>query len=181
MRHYIFSWGLPILIVFLGLFLSSKTDILKDDCQCEIKPYSFARTQLMWWTLIIISCYSIYYGNYGIIQELNKSTLILLGISLGTTTTARIIDNTEINNGILRHQNDHEHSRGFFNNILSDGGGISVHRFQALIFNLLFGLIFIVQFLESKEGKFTEFGQTELALMGISSAAYVGLKLNENR
>lgn len=172
---------MPVLIVFLGLYLSSRTEILKDDCQCDVKPYSFARAQLMWWTLIIISCYSIYYGNYGVIQELNKSILILLGISIGTTTTARVIDNTEINNGILRHQDNHENSLGFFNNILSDSNGISVHRFQAFVFNLLFGLLFIMEFLESKKGEFTEFGQTELALMGISSAAYVGLKLNENR
>ena len=64
-------------------------------------------------------------------------------------------------------------------NIVSDSNGISVSRFQALVFNAVFGLMFIAEFL--KEGNdFVKFEAVELGLMGVSSAAYVGLKLNEN-
>ena len=178
--EFIISYILPLLIISVALILSLRTEILKDKCEgtLEKKPYSFARTQLMWWTLIIICTYIHYYGAFRMIQELNDTCLILLGISLGTTATARIIDNTDINRGLLRHQDTNE-SLGFFTDILSDENGISVHRFQALVFNFIFGVIFVIEYFQDSE--FTVFGDTELTLMGISSAAYVGLKLNENQ
>ena len=177
MREIIFSYILPMFIVFTGVYFSFKSEILKDQSNNKVKPYSFARTQLMWWTLIIISCFTIFYGKTGIIYHMITSTLILLGISLGTTTAGRIIDNNEINNNILRHQNEN-HRKGFLNNILSDNNGISIHRFQAFAFNLIFGLMFLVEFVDTQT--FIDFEEFELGLMGISSAAYVGLKLNEN-
>lgn len=177
-RVIIFQYLIPILVVFSGLYLAFKTEILKDQSALQNKPFSFARTQLLWWTLIILCCFSIYYGVNGSIGQLNRSSLILLGISLGTTTAAKIIDNTEISNNVIRHQ-DKVLRKGFFNNIISDENGISIHRFQALIFNLIFGLIFIIEF--SINYMYAEFGNLELGLMGISSAAYVGLKMNENR
>lgn len=178
-HEIIFTYGLPLLTIFTSLYLAVKTDILKDDSNYLVKPYSFARTQLLWWTVIIICCFSAYFGMIDEIPELKSTPLVLLGISLGTTTTARIIDASEINNSIDRHQ-DSNSKKGFIYNILSDANGISVHRFQAFVFNLIFGLIFISKFLESNDHQFVDFGTTELALMGISSAAYLGLKLNEN-
>ena len=163
----------------MGLILSVKTDILKDEIQGNaIRPYSLARAQLMWWTLIILSCFTSYYGDNGVLQNLDESALILLGISIGTASAARIIDNTEISNEMIRHQNV-DKSKGFLNNILSDNNGISIHRFQAFVFNLIFGFIFIAEFLK-EENSFVDFGPMELGLMGISSAAYVGLKFSEN-
>lgn len=179
-REIIFGYAIPIVIVLSGLYLSFKSDILKDSSNCSVKPYSLARTQLMWWTLIILSCFCAYYGFEGSMPEnLDNSTLILLGISLGTTTAGRIIDNTEINNNVTRHQETNS-GKGFLHNLLSDDNGISVHRFQALVFNVIFGLIFINKFLSSDQHIFVSFEAFELGLMGISSGAYVGLKLNEN-
>ncbi len=173
-----FKFVIPSLIVLVGLILSFTTDILKDTTLGPEKPYSFARVQLMWWTLIIISCFTSYYGRHGELQELDSSALILLGISIGTTTAARIIDNKDIDNQVARHQ-EHPESKYMLYNIVSDNNGISVHRFQALVFNIVFGLMFIAEFLK-EDNKFVEFGAMELGLMGISSAAYVGLKINEN-
>ncbi|GAA3620680.1 hypothetical protein [Flavivirga jejuensis] len=177
-RVIVFRYLLPILMVFVGLYLARKTDLLKDQSTSSEKPYSFSRSQLLWWTLIILCCFSIYYGTVGEIQKINKSSLILLGISLGTTTAARVIDSTEVSNNIPRHQ-DRLDKKGFMYNILSDENGISIHRFQAVVFNLIFGLIFIMKF--ASNGIFEAFGEWELGLMGISSAAYVGLKVSENR
>ncbi|WP_309642038.1 hypothetical protein [Flavobacterium sp.] len=171
---------IPFAIIVYGIYLSFWTPILKDISNCENKPYSFARAQLMWWTLIIVSSFSAYYGYNNGLPEINKSLLILLGISLGTTTASRIIDNTDINTDKVRHQDSND-EKLFWTNILSDENGISVHRFQALIFNILFGVIFITEFISSAGKVFISFTPTELALMGISSAAYVGIKLNENK
>jgi hypothetical protein len=174
----IFINVIPFAIIAFGLYLSFWTSILKDASTEENKPYSFARSQLMWWTLIIISSFSAYYGYNTGVPEINPSLLILLGISAGTTTFSRIIDNTDISNGKIRHQNSNK-DKLFWMNILSDENGISVHRFQAVIFNILFGIIFITEFIGSH--KLIAFTPLQLSLMGISSAAYVGIKLNENK
>jgi len=180
MKNYLFTHAIPIGIVLVGIFLSFKTEILKDVSSMMPRPYSFARAQLMWWSLIILSCYTSFYGYEGVAPELDNSCLILLGISLGTITAAKIIDNTELLNNVKRHQSDLA-SRGFLIDILSDETGISVHRFQAVIFNLVFGVIFINEYLSNPvDSKFIEFSTVELSLMGISSAAYIGVKLNEN-
>ncbi|WP_298156862.1 hypothetical protein [Flavobacterium sp.] len=174
----IFYYLLPGAITLVGVLLAFKSDILKDGTDCEVKPYSFANTQLLWWTLIIVCTFSMYYGEHGQIIKLTKSSLILLGISLGTITAAKIIDNTDKSTNASRHQ-DKNHSSNFVIDIISDGNGISVHRFQAFVFNVIFGLIFLNYFFTNQQ--FIEFGELELTLMGISSAAYVGLKATENK
>lgn len=176
--NILFQFVIPIMIVIVGLILSFWTDILRDTALPN-KPYSYARVQLMWWTLIIISCYTSYYGIHHELQNLTSSSLVLLGISIGTTTAARIIDNNEINQGIVRSKG-HQRFNNMISNIVSDYDGISVSRFQALVFNFVFGLMFITEFL-TEDNDFVDFGPMELGLMGISSAAYVGVKLNENR
>jgi len=182
MKQLIFGYVIPISIILAGIYLSFWTDILKDKSQRIKKHYSFSRTQLMWWTLVIVSSFCSFYGLNNRILDINVACLVLLGISLGTTTAGAIIDNTDINNNLTRHQDlpDNPNDKiDFLTDILSDENGISVHRFQALVFNLIFGMIFITEFISN--AKFIEFGKLELTLMGVSSAAYVGLKINENK
>jgi hypothetical protein len=182
----LFTWVLPALVVLSGLYFAVRTPILRDaDSKSRLDftkvPYSFARTQLLWWSMIILSCFCAYYGQHGLIFDLvandDYTYLILMGISLGTTTAAKIIDNTDMAQHLTRHQ-DTNNSNSFLTDILSDENGVSVHRFQALAFNLIFGLMFVSHFLQ--KGLFLELGGFELSLMGISSAAYIGLKMNEN-
>jgi len=179
----LFIYAIPISTILLGIYLSFFTEILRD---ARIRqsgdfskiPYSFARTQLMWWTLIILPCFCAFYGiNLELLNLKDTSYLVLLGISLGTVTSARIIDNTDMSNQMVRHQ-DINDSKGFLIDIISDENGISIHRFQALAFNFIFGVIFIAKFISKNE--FVAFNEFELGLMGISSAAYVGMKISEN-
>lgn len=142
------------------------------------KSYSFARTQLMWWSLIIISSYSIYYGLNQQVHLLNTSILILLGISLSTSTAAKLIDINDRHNNIMKTKAQ-SNGKSFLFDILSDKDGISIHRFQSFVFNVIFGLIFITTF--SSTNKFYVFSGEELTLLGISSAGYLGVKLNENK
>lgn len=159
---------------------SSIRDILKI-------PYSFARTQLVWWTFIIIACLSVSFGITGTLPGLtDPGLLVLLGLSAGTTTGGTIIDNHDIqkaarsrkSDNFVRHQD--EGSEGFFTDILSDSNGISIHRFQAFVFNLLYGLIFILGFIDTSGTGFVHFDEFTLALLGISSAGYLTLKSQEN-
>ena len=70
--------------------------------------------------------------------------------------------------------------------ILSDQNGVSIHRFQALLFNISIGIAFIVQFIGSMKAAtagqtipLPELDQATLGLLGISSGTYA-LKFNEN-
>lgn len=181
MNPIIFAVVLVVLLWAAAIYLSLKTDILKDFSTGTTKPYSFSRTQLMWWTLIIASCYILAFAHYENLPAINSTTLALLGIGLGTTTFARVVDNTQVNqataNGTNRHQN--ETSQGFFTDLLSDETGISIHRFQAFVFNVIFGVTFFIDFFNMKYILPT-YDSQQLLLLGISSGAYVAIKMNEN-
>jgi hypothetical protein len=63
----------------------------------------------------------------------------------------------------------------FLGDILADTDGISVHRFQIFVWTIVLGIIFLRSVIF--ELSMPEFNGTLLALMGISSATYVGAKL----
>ena len=90
---------------------------------------------------------------------------------------ANIIDTSQKQSGTPRHQDSD--SQGFMTDILSDESGINVHRLQAVIFNVLFGITFIANLWT--HGKFPEFNSSELGLIGLSSGAYLAMKTNENK
>lgn len=179
------SFFIAGLIVLAAIYLSYTTDIIKSpttsDAPSIQKKYSFARTQLMWWTVIISGCFIIMFGEIGSFA-LNQTVMILLGIGVATTTAGSMIDTsqaqTAAEKGTLRHQDSKNVQ--FFRDLLDDGNGISTHRFQALLFNILFGIIFIAFFFNHSY-KFPDFDDYQLGTMGISSAAYLALKTNENK
>ena len=65
-------------------------------------------------------------------------------------------------------------SAGFFQDLISEGGEAEIARIQMLAWNLLLGGVFAWQTLN--DWKMPEFDATLMALMGISSSAYVGFK-----
>ncbi|MFO0945536.1 MAG: hypothetical protein U1D30_06280 [Planctomycetota bacterium] len=68
-------------------------------------------------------------------------------------------------------------SRGFFLDIMSDDGGISLHRFQIVVWTITLGLVFVIQVWHEKS--MPDFNANLLALMGISSGAYLAFKVPE--
>jgi len=89
--------------------------------------------------------------------------------------------------GILLHQHDNTiadinrfktlRSDGFLNDILNDVNGVSLHRFQIVVWTLVFGVIFWEK--TYQDLAMPVFSATQLALIGISSGTYLGFKLPE--
>lgn len=210
-----FSNYLAILIILLAVALLfmfiSKNGLIKDDSNCVgTKPFSLAKTQFAFWTLIVFSSFVFLISENTFIIEsvqtnkqdqpkdepaknakkdiilLSGTAMLLLGISGGTAVLGKTIDtsdqqriNTVVRAGspaTPRHQD--ECSQGFLLDLLSDENGVSIHRFQNVIFTVVLMISFVV-FVCTK-GSMPEWDATLLTLSGISSAGYLGVKTNEN-
>ena len=166
-------------------YLDVRYGMLKDISTADKKPYSWSRVQLTWWSIIILSAFIAILFSKGIAPTLQSSTLILLGISSATTASARVIDRSEQNNA---NRSQNQNSEGLILDVLSDEKGVSIHRFQGLLFNIVFGIWFICTifyYLKNFPGNVDNIipgiTQNNLILMGLSNATYVALKSNENK
>jgi hypothetical protein len=70
-------------------------------------------------------------------------------------------------------------SRHFLLDILSDKDGISMHRLQALVFNFVFGLAFLLSVW--RDYTMPVFSDIQLVLLGLSSGTYACIKTTENK
>lgn len=198
-------WGIFILLLAAVIVCDRKFHMLRDISKASILPYSWSRVQLTWWTLIVLSAFTTILLRSGVAPNLHSSTLVLLGISVATTATARVIDlGDQQNTHVFRHQN--LKSTNFFLDILSDHNGVSIQRFQAVLFNAVFGIWFIasvlgnindVNFCLSTFSKSDPnlaqcllhpadfympiISENNLILLGLSSATYAALKITENK
>ena len=122
----------------------------------------------------------------GTAPTLDMSTVILLGISAATTATAKAIDISDAEKD-ERIRNQDGFGKNFFIDILSDGTGVSVHRFQTVVFNAVFGIWFIAAFLHNLlnnaaiDSIIPPVANNNLILLGVSSATYAALKVTENQ
>jgi hypothetical protein len=168
-----------IYLVLLGCiyFCDKKFNMLRDISAVYPKPYSFSRVQLAWWTAIVLAAFiSTSLAQKHIITLLD-STLYLLGMSGATMAAAKVIDTSDIRNPDIQRNQDSK-SENFILDILSDGNGISIHRFQTVVFNLVFSIWFI-KFVVNMQA-IPDISNNNLILLGLSSATYVGLKATEN-
>lgn len=174
-------------ILFFAIKLARTTTIIRDEVYDkagelvkEKIPYSYSRTQLLWWTVIILVCYTLLFGITGVLVPLNGTMVLLLGLGASVYGFARLIDENQATSLApgTRHQ-EKEGTNHFLKDILSDDIGISIHRMQSFIFNIIFGLGFIfyfVQSLRSGDYPFIEMEQWQFALLGISASTYLGIK-----
>jgi len=184
-RYEVAYWLLIFAIVavaFITLWTlrKNKSQILRDaGTGIALPPFSLARSQMAFWTVIIlISILWVWYDK-GYLVSVTSQVLMLLGISAGTTVTANLIDNADLTNAKIksRHQ-DSNSSQSFFLNIVSDQKGLSIHRFQNVIFSLSIGLYFLYEVI--KNNRIPELDENLMVLMGISSGTYLAIKKGEN-
>lgn len=188
--YYLILAIVAIIVIVLG----ARTNLLKDivinpaafktnATDQEIKnpkaAFSWSRTQLAFWTVIIFSSflYLLFKFDFNI-PELNNVNLILLGIVVATTASAKLIDDSQKKNKDLSQDYP---SEGFLRDILSDKNGVSIHRLQNLLWTLGVGIIYI-QYVAVQSNMPDETVLTEnlLILMGVSTGAYIGIKTTEN-
>lgn len=180
------------LLTCLVMIFDWKYNMLKDDSTAEKKPYSFARVQLSWWTIIIVSSIISIIFTHKAIPNFDNSILYLIGIASGTTLAAKMIDvNHDANQTISQAaMSRNQGSQGFIIDILSDGKGISIPRLQSFLFNLVFGGYFCFMVLVGLKAPITTLFSIDnimpilntntLMLMGISSVGYASFKFFEN-
>ena len=183
-----------ILIIFSAfLLLAFYSNILRDiisdpilkqqiQSQDNFPPFSLSRTQLAIWITIIACFYlhSVLWNNCTLTDSINTTALILMGISAGTFATGAIIDTIEIEQGTPRNQNQLS-SGNFFTDILSDSQGISINRFQNVVWTIVAVIVYFYAYNNNiTKSCLPELNSTLLALTGISSATYLTLKTREN-
>ncbi|AXE31860.1 hypothetical protein DK842_19335 [Chromobacterium phragmitis] len=166
------------LVIALFAAVVWKTDLLRDrgtlasGVASGQQTYSLARSQLIWWTFLvaIISGWLLLTTNN--LPAPTAEVLGLLGISVATSGAASLIDAPSgASPGPLRH------SRGWAQDVLDDGQGISVHRYQALLANAGIGIAFLYKSVQQQG--FYQIDASWLAVLGLSSAMYVGMKSRE--
>jgi hypothetical protein len=159
-----------LLIVFT-VYLVNKKDMLLEETN-GTPAYSLSKTQLWYWSSIILFSFFMIWYITDDINTIEPSSLILLGISLGTSGVSTVIDNTGTTGpaGASFKQS----SGGFWTDILTESGVVTVHRFQIVMFNLVIGFFFIFKVFGTL--KMPVLSDTLLLLMGLSSATFTTLK-----
>lgn len=199
-------WALFLALSGVQIFFDQKYGMLRDSSLAAKKPFSFARVQLAWWTTIVLASFISVMLCKHAIPTFDSSTLVLLGISVATTGAARVIDQSDQSNpAIVRGQN--QPGENLFLDILSDGTGVNIHRFQTVVFNLVFGVWFIAAVLRnlpqcpaihctdlmtcincSADASKAAYNfiipricDNNLILLGLSAGTYAALKTTENK
>ncbi len=169
---------------YFGINYFRTRTLCKDDStvpSVSDRPYSFARVQLFWWTMIILSLYIYFFAFTGILVPFNMTSVILLGAGVLVYSGGKIIDKRQ--QIALGGKTPEFKTEGLLNDLMSDETGISIHRFQTIIFNLVFGIEYIILFFKNVTNcnyPFPDFDAWQFALLGISAAAYLGNKTSEN-
>ena len=186
----IIFWIVFAVLTLLVLFLNAKFGMLRDDSTVAVKkPYSFARAQLTWWSVIVLSSFIAFFIARGEIFTFNGSALILLGISVTTTITARLTDLSDKTNIAADQICQNSPGENFLLDILSDNNGVSISRLQTVIFNIVIGAWFIYQMLNNlvtcprldPDQILPILEPNNLILLGLSSGTYAAMKTTENK
>jgi hypothetical protein len=154
-------------MIVLALF----KNVLKDDNNLY---YSLGRSQLFYWTVLFVAGYIYIWYRTDVLPDLSASMLVILGISISTTALGKVVEN---NTKGKVHIESTAKSEGWFIDILSDSSSINIQRFQSVLFNFVFGGIFLQRCISNHA--LPEFDNNILLLMGMSSSTYAGLKVTE--
>lgn len=138
------------------------------------RPFSLSRTQMAFWSFLVMAAYVFCWMITGELDTISESVLALIGIGAGTALGAALIDST----GAEAAQ-PVQPSVSFLHDILSDGNGVSIHRFQMFAWTVILGGIFCASVYADLA--MPEFNATLLGLMGISSGTYLGFKFPEKK
>ena len=172
--------------------LARRTALLRDPHVVPpvgaLPPYSLARFQLAFWSFLTIAAFVFIWIVTEELDTISPSVLALLGIGSGTALGASLIaQGKQEGGGIVEggtvpppppsEPSRTAASRGFVRDVLHGPEGLSLYRFQMLGWTLVLGVIFCASVYDGLA--MPNFSPTLLALMGVSSATYLGAKFEE--
>jgi hypothetical protein len=171
---WLLGW-MAIFVCAITLFIiyARNSDIIRDAGTLptadagKMKAYSLGRAQMALWTFLVGGALSFIFLVTWNENTINSGVLTLMGLSFGTTLLAATADASKAEQP--------RPTNGFIADLLFDGDGPSVHRYQMVLFTAILAIIFV-----AKAGTglvMPEFDASLLGLMGISSGTYVGFKL----
>lgn len=167
-----------VLIAAVGfILLCARTNLIRSAIEPAgggYRPFSLARSQMAFWSFIVLAGYVFCWMITGELDTISESVLALIGIGAGTALGGALIDTTGTDTSAVVQP-----SQGFLTDILSDGNGISIHRFQMFAWTLTLGGIFCISVYNQLS--MPDFNATLLGLMGISSGTYLGFKFPEKK
>ena len=138
--------------------------LLRDKWNSARSTYSLGRTQLGIWFLFAVATASYLWIIYGDLPGIEGSLLALLGLSLGVSGMSLAVDQNNSSKITYRP------SSGLLLNVMTDWDNQQqVHRFQAVVVNLLLLMVGIIHVL--RHLAFPIFDTTWLAFLGISGVA----------
>ena len=165
-------------VLFFYVLSRDKFKMIKDPVNMDDPPYSLSRSQMAFWMLVIlVSLFYVWFANDQLIA-LDKTILALIGVSAGTTIGGYYLDKRDAKKSDAPPHQQTKSSNNFFINICSDSNGLSVHRFQNVIFTIFIGFYVINEVIS--KNKFPPIDGNLLLIMGISSATYLAIKQSEN-
>jgi len=169
--YIVVGFGFIIAVAYALLRLGRESGLLRDTGTAAIakRSYSLARVQMAWWFFIVFASYVWLWIVGEGIPDISTQALGLMGIGSATYLTAAGVDSSK--------QNQFGESKGFFDDIMSDAQGLALYRFQLLVFNILFGVLFFVYVIQHVS--MPDFDGSILTLLGMSSGTYAGFKIPE--
>ena len=168
-------------------------------------PYSMAKVQMMWWFILVVGSFLFIWIFTDQEVAVSDTALTLIGISTFTAVGAKLIDKSDpssssgtttpapappptstvttnavavaLNMPMSAQPVVATASKGWLYDILNDGTGISVPRFQMFVWTFALGIIFLVDVYRNLV--MPDLPDSLLGLMGISSGTYLGFKITE--
>lgn len=175
----IFRWWAPVAVVIvlfvwiLTIYLAAQSALIRDAAPTgttlERRTFSLGRTQFAWWFAIVFASLAFLWLVTGEVPAVSPQALALLGMSGATTGMAAAV-------APARLASDGQEGV-FFHDLLSDSQGVTIHRFQMVVITVALGLVFLYEV--ATHLTMPTFDASLLTLMGLSAAAYVGLKIPE--
>ncbi len=180
-------WILGLFILLLGtlLYLGATTDMLRSALTGKLAdgkhpPYSLGLVQMAFWFCLTLGAYVYICLVTRQVHVPMGSVLGLLGISATTGLAAVFVDKQKTGGSAdaqAAAAASPATSQGFLADILSDGDGVSFHRFQIVVWTIVLGVVFVWSVY--RDITMPEFDASLLTLMGISSGTYIGFKFPE--
>lgn len=168
---------ISIILFALILFIGFRGNFIRQGS--EKGPFSYSKTQILFWSSVVIPAFYLHWiCNFDSSQsiDLNEVSLILIGQSSLTTYLSQSVPSfikEKVNS------KSDQVSKGFWSDIVMGSDGLpSLNRFQGVIFNVIFLVIYIVEF-HGNNYTYPEFSNLALGLIGLSNASHIVSKYRE--